>query len=202
MDYLLCEDTRKTINLLKKLKQPGENIPILISYFEENELNKTPGITRDLKKGLNIGIVSNAGTPTLSDPGFKLIRECVKENIKIIPIPGPSSVTAAISASGLPTDRFMFLGFLPSKQSHRRKLIINIKSSLEIIPATIVFFESPFRIVKTLNDLRETFGDIEIVVAREMTKIYEEFKKEKISDMIDYLRKGKEKGEFVILFHL
>lgn len=199
---ILCEDTRKTSNLLQHFKKDDSVIPKLLSFYEENEVVRIPEIILELKKGTDIALVTNAGTPTISDPGFKLVRECLKEKIKVVAIPGPTSPIAALSVSGLPTDKFTFVGFPPNKSGQRIKFFEKIKLSLESLPSTIIFFESPFRVIKSLEDLQSVFGDIEIVIAREMTKIYEETKFAKISNFLNDFRTKQPKGEFVILFHL
>src|SRR5476651_1106952 len=130
VDFILCEDTRKTAILLKSIakKFPEfKNQAKLVSYYEENEAKRIPEVIDLLKKDFNFALVSDAGTPTISDPGFKLVREAVKEQIKIAAIPGPSSVITALIISGLPTDKFMFIGFLPKKPGHRKDLLTNIK---------------------------------------------------------------------------
>jgi len=202
VEIVLCEDTRKTLNLLEHYRKPGQSLPKLISYFEENELKRIPEVILELKKGTEIALVTNSGTPTISDPGFKLVRECWKEGIKVITIPGPSSPIAALASSGLPTDKFLFIGFPPNKSSQRIKLFTNLKESLKSISSTVIFFESPFRIQKSLVDLKDVFGDIEIVICRELTKVFEETKKGKISQLIDHFSKVKPKGELVILFNV
>lgn len=199
---ILCEDTRKTALLLKHFQKPGQVIPELISFYEENEISKMPEVIYRLKSGLNIALVSNAGTPTISDPGFKLVRECFKEKIKVISIPGPSSIIAGLSVSGLPTDKFLFLGFLPEKESRKIKLFNELKESLNHISSTVIFFESPYRLVKSLEVMQKSLGDVEIVVCRELTKVYEEVFHEKISNLIEKFSKRKPKGEFVVLFNL
>lgn len=195
IEIIACEDTRKTGLFLEKLEI--KNKPQLISYFEENEQDKIPQIINFLKSGKNIALISNAGTPTISDPGYKLVRESIKEKIFIESIPGASSFLVALVSSGLPTDRFLFLGFLSKKESKKRL-------TLESLPkkTTIIFFESPFRLVKTLNEINNIYGDIEIVICRELTKIYEEIRREKIIKAIDYFTKIKPKGELIILFNL
>ncbi len=195
VDVLACEDTRRTGLLLQKLEI--KNKPQLISYYEENELGRIPQLLNFLKEGKNVALVSNAGTPTISDPGFKLIRECLEQEILIESIPGPSSFLTALTISGLPTDKFMFLGFLPKKEGKR-------KTIFELLPkrTTIIFFESPFRLLKSLSDLRESFGDIDIVVCRELTKIFEKTRREKISQSIAHFEKNKPKGELTVLFYL
>jgi len=201
VEIVLCEDTRKTLNLLEHYRKPGQSLPKLISYFEENELKRIPEVISELKKGTNIALVTNSGTPTISDPGFKLVRECWKEGIKVVTIPGPSSPITALASSGLPTDKFIFLGFIPGKSGQRIKLFENVKRSLESLSATIIFFESPFRIQKSLADLKDVFGDIEIVICRELTKIYEGTENKKISEFLEKFEIKQPKGEFVILFN-
>ncbi|PJC29104.1 16S rRNA (cytidine(1402)-2'-O)-methyltransferase [Candidatus Shapirobacteria bacterium CG_4_9_14_0_2_um_filter_40_11] len=202
VDVVFCEDTRKTLNLLRLSQKTGQVIPKLVSYFEENEFKRIPEIVSELEKGTKMALVTNSGTPTISDPGFKLVRECRQRNIPVISIPGPSSPIAALACSGLPTDKFLFLGFLPNKQSHRRKIFENVKESLETVSATVIFFESPFRLIKSLMDLKEVFGDIEIVICRELTKIYEEVSQEKVSNFVEEYSQKKPRGEFVVLFNL
>lgn len=198
VSIIACEDTRKTAILLQKLGIIDRKK--LVSLFEENEKIRIPEIIGYLEEGIDIAIVSNAGTPTISDPGFKLVRECVKNKIKIVSIPGPSSVIAALSVSGLPTDKFTFLGFLPNKSTQRLKLFNSLIKSLGHISSTIIFFESPYRLNKSLEDLKSVFGDINVVVGRELTKIYEEVTIDKISLIISKFKNPR--GEFIIMFNL
>lgn len=204
VDFLLCEDARTTSNLLNfinnKLGEPVKKQK-LIPLYEENEVKIIQEVISTLKNGFNIGIVSDAGTPTISDPGFKLVRECIKEGIRIESIPGPTSLISALVSSGLPTDKFMFLGFLPKKVGHRKTLLENLQKSLKLINSTVIIFESPHRLLKTLDELISVFGDIEIVVARELTKVHEEVKKDLISNQIRHYKNGV-KGEIVLLFNL
>lgn len=196
VDIIACEDTRKTGVLLVKLNIPRKR---LLSYYEENELRRIPEIIQFLKEGKNVALVSNAGTPTISDPGFKLVRECLNQGMKVEAIPGPSAILTALVSSGLPTDKFLFLGYLPKKQGKRKKLLENCK--LSAVHYTLIFYESPHRLIETLKDLQEIFGDIEIVLCRELTKIYEEIKRKKISETIAYFEKTPPKGEFTLLFN-
>lgn len=202
VNAIACEDTRKTGNLLKTLQNKK---PDLISYYEQNELKRIPEIITALKNGLNIALVSDAGTPTISDPGFKLVRECVREGIRVESVPGPSSVIAALSISGLPTDKFLFLGYLPHKSGHRKTFLESLKSILlleEKIHPTVILFEAPHRLLQILQELQGVFGDIEIVICRELTKVYEEVRREKITQSIVHFQKQNPKGEFVVLFNL
>lgn len=202
VDVIACEDTRKTGMLLARILPISNttNNPIkprLVSYYEQNELQRIPEIINALKDGLNIALVSDAGTPTVSDPGFKLVREVIKEGIKVESIPGASSVITALTVSGLPTDKFLFVGYPPKKPGHRKTLFENLTKLP--IKTTIIFFEGPHHIVRTLEGMKEVFKDIDIVVCRELTKVYEEVRREKISSSIDHFSKTTPKGEFVIL---
>jgi len=198
-DYIICEDTRKTGILLKHFNL--KKTP-LISFFESNEERKTPEILNLLNQGKNLVLVSNAGTPLISDPGYKLVRECLKQKIKIESIPGPSALLTALTLSGLPPDKFLFLGFLPKKPGKRRKILEGLKTIDENIKATIIIYLSPYKLITELNDLKNIFGDIEIVIARELTKVYQELRRETVSQAITHFETNKPKGEFVLLFRL
>lgn len=198
-DAIACEDTRKTGVLLSRILPI--NKPRLISYYEQNELQRIPEIINALKNGLNIALVSDAGTPTISDPGFKLVREAIREGINVESIPGPSSVITALVSSGLPTDKFLFVGYPPKKPGHRKKLFQNIASMIRIIKTTVIVFEGPHHLIRTLTEMKEVFGDIDIVLSRELTKIHEEVRREKISNLIEHFSKTTPKGEIVILFN-
>lgn len=200
-EYIACEDTRRTSILFKSFSEKFGSFgdKFMFSLYEENEIKRIPEVINLLQNNQDVALVSDAGTPLISDPGFKLVRKCVEEGIKVESIPGASSVISALVVSGLPTDKFTFVGFLPKKEGHRSTFLKNLKSSEEIIKTTVILFESPFRLVKTLNEIFEAFGDIEAVVVREQTKIHEEVKKGRISELITYFQKGT-KGEIVILF--
>jgi 16S rRNA (cytidine1402-2'-O)-methyltransferase len=161
-DLIAAEDTRRTGLLLKHF---GIEKP-LTSYFEGNELKKKEVILSRLKQGDRVALVSDAGTPGISDPGFRLIRAAIEHEIPVTPIPGPSAVITALSVSGLPTDAFFFKGFLPHKSKKRRDLL----KELEEVRETLIFYESPHRISETLKDVYEILGDREIVLSRELTK--------------------------------
>jgi 16S rRNA (cytidine1402-2'-O)-methyltransferase len=197
VDLVACEDTRKTGLLLKhhQIKKPS-----LLSYYEENEAQRIPQIMRLLKEGKVVALVSNAGTPAISDPGFKLIRKCVEENIQVEVVPGASAILAALVSSGLSTDKFLFLGYLPKKQGRRLKLLENC--ALSLVASTLIIFESPHRLIKTLIDIQNVFGDIEIVICREMTKIHEEIRRERVSQSTKHFEKTKPKGELTLVFRI
>lgn len=204
VDFIACEDTRTTSILIKKYfeKNPKAILDKMFSYYEQTEKQKIPRIINLLLNGKSVALVSDAGTPTISDPGFKLVRECINNNIKVISIPGASSVISALVSSGLPTDKFTFLGFLPQKQGHRITLLEQVRDSQRILKSTVVFFESPHKFKKTLKDMLQVFGDIEISIARELTKIHEEIKQGSLQELIDEYSEKKVKGEIVILFSL
>jgi 16S rRNA (cytidine1402-2'-O)-methyltransferase len=200
VDIIACEDTRKTGLFLQRLEIPYKET---ISYFEENESRRIPEIIEILNSGKDVALVSNAGTPTISDPGFKLVRECQNNGVKIIAVPGASALLTALVSSGLPTDKFLFLGFLPIKDNKRQKIWEMVKKSQELeVKPTVIFYESPYRLLKTLEDIRNNFGDIEIIVARELTKIYEEIRRESVDQSLNYFQRNIPKGEFTLLFHL
>ncbi len=200
VDVIACEDTRRTGLLLKQVGPGSRSNLVLLSYYEENELRRIPEIINLLKQEKNVALVSNAGTPTISDPGFKLVRECLNQGIQVEAIPGPSAILTALVSSGLPTDKFLFLGYLPKKPGKRQELLKNCK--LLAVPCTLIFFESPYRLVETFKDIQEIFGDIDIVICRELTKIHEEIRREKVSEAIAHFEKTPAKGEITVLFNI
>ena len=191
VDLIAAEDTRRTGLLLKhfEIQTP------LTSYFEGNELKKREYILSKLKEDKNIALVSDAGTPGISDPGFRLIQLAIENQIPIIPIPGPSAVITALSVSGLPTDSFLFKGFLPHKSKKRRDLL----KELEEVRETLIFYESPHRFSETLEDILEILGDREIVLTRELTKVYEEILRGKVSQIQNMIGERKLKGEITLV---
>ena len=205
---IACEDTRRAGMLLDKLLtnfagNPGDKRkPHFISYYEQNEEQRIPEIINVLQDGLDVALISDAGTPLISDPGFRLVRECLAQGIKVISIPGASSVLTALTSSGLPTDKFTFVGYPPHKSGHRITFFENIKKAQDSLNTTVILFEAPHKLLTTLKELQSVFGDIEIVLCRELTKIYEEVRSEKISDALKHFKKSEPRGEFVILFHL
>lgn len=194
VDIILCEDTRVTGRLLGH--HGISNRMTTLTDFSEQE--KAPQVISMLMEGKNAALVSDAGTPLVSDPGFKLIRECISKSIKIKAIPGPVAAIAALTTSGLPTDKFLFLGFLPKKDGKRIDLLKNVKNANASVKSTVIIYESPYRIVKTLNQVMEVFGDIDVVLAREITKLHEETIRAKISELL--VAELALKGEYILLF--
>lgn len=210
VDGIACEDTRKTGLLLRELSKrypdiavtkTGERSQRLLSLYEENEIRRIPEVINALKNGLDVALVSDAGTPLISDPGYRLINECVKEGITIESLPGPSSVTLSLTYSGLPTDKFLFLGYPPRKGGNRMKFFEHAKESQKDIASTMILFEAPHRLLTTLGELQQVFGDIHIVVCREMTKTFQEIRRENISESLEHFKKTAPKGEFVLVFN-
>ena len=191
VDLIAAEDTRHTSLLLRHF---GIQTP-LTSYFEGNELKKKEFILSKLKQGDQIALVSDAGTPGISDPGFRLIQTAIENQISIVPIPGPSAVIAALSVSGLPTDSFLFKGFLPHKSKKRRDLL----RQLEEVKATLIFYESPHRLTESLRDILDVLSDREMVLTRELTKIYEEVLRGKVNEIINQIGERKLKGEMTLV---
>ena len=190
VNLILAEDTRNSKKLLN-----AHNIDSkMISYHDHSSEKEIKKIVDLLLEGKDLALISDAGTPTISDPGYGLIRECIKNDITIIPIPGVSSITAAMSVSGLPSDSFTFIGFLPQKKGRLKKI-----NQLQALDNTIILFESPYRLEKTLNQLLDHLGNRSVVVGRELTKLYEEVIRGNLKDVILHFSKSKIKGEIVIM---
>jgi 16S rRNA (cytidine1402-2'-O)-methyltransferase len=187
---IAAEDTRHTGTLLKHF----EIHTPLTSYFEHNKLNKLDTILEHLAKG-DVALVSDAGTPAINDPGYELVKAALASNYDVIPVPGPSASIAALTVSGLPTDSFLYLGYLPHKANERRKAAEQIAN----LHYTLIFLESPHRIVDSLEDLLTVLGDRQICVAREMTKLYEEYWRGPISGAIEYFKSKEPRGEFTLV---
>lgn len=207
-DSILCEDSRRTGLLMQELTRRYSELfdynpdwkPHLIPYYDEIEEKKLPEVIELLMQGNHLAMVSDAGTPLVSDPGFRLVRECVKRNILIESIPGPSALLAALTSSGLPADTFMFLGYPPEKQLARINLFHTIATVKEYIHSTNILYCAPHKLRQTLEDMMQVFSDIEIVVARELTKTHEEIWKGKLSEAM--VKFSEPKGEIVLLFRL
>lgn len=190
-NLIACEDTRRTQKLLNHYDIRTRTI----SYHEHNEMTRAPELVLKMEQGSIISLVSDAGTPVLSDPGFRLVHLAVRHKITVIPIPGPSALVTALTAAGLPMNEFIFMGFLPAKKSARRKAL----AELALFEKTIVLYEAPHRIVESLRDLHEVLGEREIVIAREVTKVHEEFLRGTVAEVRDLLRKSAPKGELTVI---
>ena len=190
VDVVACEDTRRTRALLTHFDIHTPTV----SYYEHNKLTRGPQLVRQLSEGRSVALVSDAGTPGISDPGVLLVREARAAGIAIVPVPGPSAVATALSAAGVPADRFVFDGFLPVKPGRR----LNRLKALRELELTIVLYESPHRIVATLEAILEVFGDTPLVVARELTKQFEEIVTAPAAAHLERLRAGA-RGEFALV---
>ncbi|MGQ9577182.1 MAG: 16S rRNA (cytidine(1402)-2'-O)-methyltransferase [Candidatus Aminicenantales bacterium] len=190
-DIIACEDTRITIKLLNKYGLKKR----LISYYQAKEASRVPQIMRFLRDGKKVALVSDSGTPGISDPGYRLIQAAIAENIRVVPIPGPSALTAALSAAGLPLTRVLFLGFPTTKRERLRKLI----SSLSEEEGTIVFYLPGRRLLSFLELIAQLLGNRQVVIARELTKMHEEFIRGRVEEVIRTLEGTQIKGEITLL---
>ncbi|MGC2696359.1 MAG: 16S rRNA (cytidine(1402)-2'-O)-methyltransferase [Candidatus Angelobacter sp.] len=191
-DLIACEDTRHTAKLLQhyQINKP------MISYHEHNEAARAEELVAKLAQGLNVAQVSDAGMPGISDPGYRVIRLAIERGFAVVPIPGPSALIAALAAGGLPTDNFQFLGFLPAKSGQRRTTL----ESLRAAKSTVVVYEAPHRIVETMQDIVEVLGtDRPVVLARELTKLHEEFIRGTAAEVMSRLQGRELKGEMTLL---
>lgn len=191
-DVIACEDTRQTQKLLDHyaIRRP------LISYHEHNEQARAGELIERLEAGENVALVSDAGTPLVADPGYRVVVAAVKHGITVVPVPGPFAGVVALAGSGLPTDAFRFCGFLPAKLGQRRKLLERFRND----PATLIFYEAPHRILETLEDAGEVLGPREVVIARELTKVHEEFLRGTPQELLSKLRdRPSVKGEITLL---
>jgi 16S rRNA (cytidine1402-2'-O)-methyltransferase len=190
-DLIACEDTRQTQKLLQHYAIHKE----LISYHAHNELTRAPELVIQLEEGAQVALVSDAGTPVVSDPGHRLVVLCLRHHIPVVPIPGPSAFVAALAASGLPTEEFLFVGFLPSRAGARRKKLDVLKSE----PRALILYEAPHRLADTLSDSADILGSRHAVVAREVTKIHEEFLRGSLPELRDAARARTPRGEITLL---
>lgn len=190
-DLIAAEDTRHTKKLLARYGIATQ----ITSYYDQIESAKASLLVKQLGEGKNIALVSDAGTPTLSDPGFRLVREAVRAGVSVVPVPGPSALLAVLSASGLATDRFVFEGFLPGKARERRERLQRLREE----ERSLVFYEAPHRVRRTLADMLELFGDREAVLGREVTKVYEEFVRGRISEVLQALDRKEPRGEITLV---
>jgi len=188
-DLIACEDTRRAGLLLQRYGIRRK----LLSYYEQNEKKRVLQLIQMLKEGKNVALITNAGTPLLSDPGFVLARECLSQGVQVTAVPGASAITAALTVSGLPSDRFVFEGFLPKKKGRRIKSLEQLKHETR----TIVLFESPTRIMRLLEEILKHVGDRRVALCREMTKYHEEVIRGRVSEVMINMRSPK--GEFTLV---
>lgn len=190
-DVVAAEDTRRTGRLLKhfQISKP------LLSYFQFNEARRSEEIIERLRRGEKIALVTDAGSPGISDPGERVVRAAVAAGLRVEPVPGPSAIVAAVTASGLPTEEFHFLGFLPHKPGQRHRKL----ESLRTVAGTLVLYESPYRVERLLGELKEVFPERTVVLARELTKRFEEFLRGRPAELQILLQTRKPKGEYVVL---
>jgi 16S rRNA (cytidine1402-2'-O)-methyltransferase len=212
VNILLCEDTRRTGKLLERLSaQSGQDLhiqagekPRLISFHEHNNLQRIPEVLEYLRRGKGVGLVSNAGTPLISDPGFKLVNKCIEEGYEVIPIPGPSALTAAMSVSGLTPARVLFLGFLSKRKGKKKKLLEQTKRAAKALGETlcVILYESPYRLEGTLDLIRAVFDDPKVALCIEMTKMHESTLRGKASDLVEKVSGKGIRGEVTIVVEL
>ena len=191
VDLIACEDTRHSGILLNHYNIKNK----LTSFYEYNKKERTPEIVNLLKQGKSVALVSDAGTPGISDPGFYLIREVITQNLSVVPIPGPSALLSALVISGLASNRFAFEGFLPKRDGRKNKKLQGLKNETR----TMVFYDSPYRVLDSLRDMLEIFGDRKMVLVRELTKKFETVMRGKISEIIAQIENSKIKGEIVLV---
>jgi len=190
-DVIACEDTRQTMKLLTHFDISKR----LVSYHEHNEITRAPEIVIELEQGAKVALVSDAGTPAISDPGFRLVSLCLRHGIAVVPVPGASAFVAALAASGMPIDEFTFAGFLPSRQTARRKALRAMAKE----PRTVALYEAPHRLLDALEDALEILGNRPAVIAREVTKAFEEFQRGHLEDLVAAVRKKPPRGEITLL---
>ena len=190
-DAIACEDTRRTLKLLAHFDIAKR----LVSYHEHNELTRAPEIVIELEQGAKVALVTDAGTPAISDPGHRLVSLCLRHGIQVVPIPGASAFVAALSASGMPIEGFTFVGFLPSRPTERRKELRELATE----PRTLALYEAPHRLLDTLEDALEILGNRPAVMAREITKAFEEFARGHLQDLVEAARTKPPRGEITLL---
>ena len=188
---IACEDTRHT----RKLLQHYGIATKTISYHEHNEQQRARELIEILKRGEDVAVVSDAGTPAINDPGFRLVRAAIENDVPVVPVPGPSALIAALIAAGLPTDEFFFGGFLPARANARRTRLGELRS----VPGTLVFYEAPHRLAEALKDSYEILGEREAVVARELTKLHEEIRRGRLSELAQHYSSEEPRGEIVLI---
>ena len=191
-DVVACEDTRRTRALLEHFGIRARTV----SYHEHNERERAGELALMIEGGGTVALVSDAGTPGVNDPGYRLVRACVERNLRVVPVPGPTAFVAAVTASGLPTDEFYFGGFLPARPHARREKLASVRT----LRATLVFYETPHRVAHALADAREVLGEREAAVARELTKLHEEVVRGRLSELLErFSAEGAARGEMVLV---
>ena len=191
-DLVACEDTRRTRALLEHFGVRARTV----SYHEHNERDRAAELARMIEEGRTVALVSDAGTPGVNDPGFRLVRACVERGLSVVPVPGPTALVAGLTASGLPTDEFYFGGFLPARTHARREKLASVKG----LRATLVFYEAPHRVAHALADAREVLGERQAAVARELTKLHEEIVRGRLSELAAHFSvEGAARGEMVLV---
>jgi 16S rRNA (cytidine1402-2'-O)-methyltransferase len=191
VDLIACEDTRHT----QKLLNHYDIAKTLVSYHEHNEMTRSPELLIQLEQGAKIALVSDAGMPLVSDPGYRLVTLCVRHKIPVVPIPGPSAMLAALAAAGLPNEEFLFVGFLPQRSGERRRML----DHLRIEERTMIFYEAPHRLAESIADAQEILGDRPACIAREVTKLHEEFLRGKLSQLAESLAERPARGEITLI---
>ncbi len=191
VELIACEDTRHTRKLLQHYGISTKTI----SYHEHNEQERARQLVELLREGKDVAVVSDAGTPSINDPGFRLVRAAIDNGLAVVPVPGPSALISALIAAGLPTDEFFFGGFLPARTNARRSRLNELRS----VPGTLIFYEAPHRLAGTLKDAYEILGEREAVVARELTKLHEEIKRGRLSELAEHYSTEDARGEIVLL---
>src|SRR5271168_5557273 len=190
-DLIACEDTRQTVKLLSYFEIQKR----MVSYHEHNEFTRAPEIVIELEQGAKVALVSDAGTPAISDPGYRLVSLCLRHEIQVVPIPGASALVAALAASGMPIEQFVFAGFLPARPTERRKALRELATE----PRTFALYEAPHRLLDTLEDALEILGNRPAVIAREVTKLHEEFLRGHLEELAGAVRKTAPRGEITLL---
>ncbi len=191
VDLIACEDTRRTQKLLAHYGIETNTV----SYHEHNEMTCAPELVFRMEQGSKVALVTDAGMPVISDPGSRLVHLALRHNIPVVPIPGPSAFVAALTMAALPVDQFRFIGFLPSRRLRRRRVVRGMKDAAQ----ALVFYEAPHRIIEMLTDVHEILGDRPIAIAREVTKIHEEFLRGPVSAVVEQLKKKPVKGEITVV---
>lgn len=196
-DEVVCEDSRRTSLLLShyEIKKP------LIVLNDFNEFRSEDYILAKLREGEKLALVSDAGTPLVSDPGYKIVRAAIEQGLEVDSLPGASSITTALTLSALPPDKFMFLGYLPEKEGRRKTQYQNLVEINKLVPTTFIIFVAPHKLLKTLTEMNEILDDPKVVLAKELTKIYQNIQSKKTSEFLEDYKKKNPKGEFILMLN-